>query len=464
MGFGTIQLGGLSSGLDTGSIINALLAVESIPIQSLESKKSIEEQKLSLIGTFEGLVSTLQTAVQTLADSSTFFSNSLTSTDETIASFSLLSGAQSGSHTLTVNSLAAADSYVFDAVADDTANLGVGSGETVDFTYNGTNYSVAIDSATSSLNDIAAAINSAAGDEVTASVINVGTTLSPSYQMVVTGDDTGADYAITGLTSTVSGLVNPTQIGTAANAQVVVDGLTVERADNLFTDVLPGVTFTAQQAGTTNFTVAVDTEATKDQVNDFITAYNAVIDFINTQNSYDADDGAGGVLFGDNALSSVKGTLTTGLFDVDLATVQADTTGYSTLGLIGIDLQSDGTLLMDDTTFDEKFQNDSAALANLFTDATNGLAVNLDAGLSTLVDEATDGNGDPIDGVFERRKTTLNDLISDYDDQIDELERRLDEYEQSLVLKYANLENLMAGLNAQSSALAAMTLPGIVGS
>ena len=60
MGFGPIQFGGLASGLDTGSIISALMALERRPIQLLESRKSTEESKLELFSTFENLVRELR--------------------------------------------------------------------------------------------------------------------------------------------------------------------------------------------------------------------------------------------------------------------------------------------------------------------------------------------------------------------------------------------------------------------
>ena len=60
MSFGPIQFGGLASGLDTNAIISALMALEARPIDALRLQKSTQQDRLSQIGTLEGLVKTLQ--------------------------------------------------------------------------------------------------------------------------------------------------------------------------------------------------------------------------------------------------------------------------------------------------------------------------------------------------------------------------------------------------------------------
>ena len=196
MTLGGIQFGGLASGLDTGAIIEAILAVESRPIRLLESRKEAEQEKLTLLGTFEGLVNALRDKARDLTAAHEFFAHELTVGEEGIAAFTLGGSAGAGAHTLEVLSLAAADRHAFAGVADpETTALGTG---TVSFTYKGTAYSVDVQAGSDNLNDIAAAINSAAGAEVTATVVNVGTETSPSYQLVLAGDDTGADFAFVG--------------------------------------------------------------------------------------------------------------------------------------------------------------------------------------------------------------------------------------------------------------------------
>src|SRR5262249_59469247 len=124
----------------------------------------------------------------------------------------------------------------------------------------------------------------------TATVVNVGTDAAPSYQLVLAGDETGADFAITGLSSTVPGLGAATQVSTASNASVVIDGLAVQRSTNVFSDVVPGVTFTVSRktdfGAPLTFTVAVDPDGMRTNIEGFVDAYNKVVQFVNDQNTF----------------------------------------------------------------------------------------------------------------------------------------------------------------------------------
>ena len=464
----SITFSGLGSGLDTSAIINAILQVEALPIQQLEADKEVNSHKLDLIGTLKGLVADLQEKAKGLSDLGGFLAYSVTSGDESAATFTLTGDtAATGGHTFEILSLASADRYTFDtatAVTDPATDLGAG---TIHFTYGENVYDVAVGAGAgeSSLNAIAAAINDEAGEDVTASVINTGTDLTPDWQLVITGNDTGRDFAIGELDqSTVPGLDGLEQIGQASNALAVVDGLMIERSDNVFDGVVSGLSFTATglTSGETTFSVEVDNAGVKEHVQGFIDAYNEVMSFIEAQNEFDEEEGAKSDLFGDSILSTVRSTINAALFNVDIDDVIADTEGYSTLGLVGIDLQVDGTLKLDETQFDDKLTANLDALADLFTGEEDGLMGRLDEAIDGMVDTKSTEQGDELLGIFDLRTETLNKLNKDIDKQIDGLEFNLDQIEETLIQKFAALEELMAGLNAQGSYLSAQL--GSVGS
>ena len=465
MTLGGIQFGGLASGLDTNAIIQAILAVESRTKNVLEARKADEKDKLTLLGTFQGLVEKLQDKARDMQTAGNFFAHKLTAGAEGFASFTLSGNAEAGGHTLEVLSLAAADRYAFAGVADPAAT-GLGAG-TVDFTVNGTAYSVSVTAGSDSLNGIATAINAAAGDDVTATVVNTGTATLPSWQLVLAGDDTGAEFAITGLASSVAGLTGATQVSVASNASVLVDGLAVQRSNNLFDGVLPGVSFTVARKTETgaplSFTIELDPEGMRTKLKEFVDAYNEVVKFVGDQNTFTTEAGAGGLLFGDGALEAIRSTLRRAVVEADRSLVTADTAGYSSLGLIGIDLQDDGTLEIDEEKLDLKLTGDLDRFSDFFRradDATTatvderGILVKLEDMLKNLIDDSTALDGETkIDGLFDARKSSINRQIKDFDSQIDQQERRLDALEQTLVAKFSALEQLMSGLQSQSAFL-----------
>jgi len=492
-----ISFSGLASGLDTRAIIDQLMAIERLPIRALEEQKAASERKVGLIGTFKGLVTTLQGAADGLRTAQGFYDFVATTSREGVATVAAASGAQAGTHTLLVESTATIDRWAFDGVADDTLDLASADGESVSFTVDGTSYSVAVNQAESSLAEIALAINSAAGGDVSASVVDVGPPGAPSHRLVLSSDHGGETGRITGISSSIAGLTidgtEPDAGGSAQsannitvgnNAVAYVDGLRVERADNDFSGVLEGIAIDLVSDGggeAITFTVGADRDAIRTGIQEFVDAYNGVIDFINQQSEFTEEGGRGGELFGDSLLRDVQSRIRHALFDVDLATVLADTEGFSTLSLVGIEQDSDGRLSIDAAAFDAKFDQNLGALADLFADfdgferasddpndpgyfqdatADSGLADNLyraiDRMFGTLQGPIIDpdtGERRAIPALFDSRTGTLNEHIERLDEQIEAKERLLESVEQSLVLRFAALEELMGQLNAQGAAL-----------
>lgn len=487
-----IGIGGVASGIDSTSIIQKLVQLESIPITQLQDKVSDQKSKLNAVAQLQSLVKDLQAKAKAVSTQSDFLVFDVNASETGVASFTATGSAAPASHTLTVNQLASIDRWAFDGVADSTTNLTASSGQSVSFTANGHAYQVDVDPTSSSLENIASQINTVAQADVDATVVNTGTASSPSFKLVLTSKNSGQDGRISGITSTVSGLTidstapNPdgtsgstNNITVGLNAIAVVDGLTVERPTNEFSDVITGVSFTAQAADPSKqitFSAVPNKAAVKTKVQALVDSYNAVIGFINTQNTYNKDSGAGGVLFGDQILSTVKRTIDTALFDVPLDDVTNDTTGYSTLSVVGISRQSDGTLLIDQTKLDDKLNTNISAFADLFVDrdgfdnggaAPNtpeyyvdttpdyGLAASLVRAIDQMTKLTTSPTGIAIKGLFDARNETINNQIKDLNDQVLAKQEYVDKFETELQTKFANLEATIGKLNSAGAGFAA---------
>ena len=192
---------GLISGLETDSIITAMMNLEKAPITKLQQKQSSYQAKISSYGMLKSSLASLQTAVSTLKSSDTFaagYTSTSSNKDILGVSVSNTSTVSNGNYKIKVNQLATASqmtSYSFtksdSTVGTGTLHFKVGDGE---------KQSVAIDTANQSLDDIAQAINDA-GTGVSASVIKVA---DSDYRLTLTANDTGKDisytYQETGLT------------------------------------------------------------------------------------------------------------------------------------------------------------------------------------------------------------------------------------------------------------------------
>lgn len=187
----TISSPGLGSGLDINGIITKLMAVESQPLSVLATREVSYQAKISAYGTLKSALSSLQTAAETLADTSTYTGKSSSSSDTSVLTTSVSGSPGQGSYNVVVSQLAASHSLrstgsytaTTNTFTTGTLTIKVGSGSAVNIT---------IDSSNNTLAGVRDAINSANAG-VTASIVNDGT-----YQrLFLTSGTTGTDGTIT---------------------------------------------------------------------------------------------------------------------------------------------------------------------------------------------------------------------------------------------------------------------------
>ena len=176
---------GLSSGIDTASIITQLTTVAQKPITLLQGKDDDYNAKLATWQSFNASLLSLQSSVQTLNQPATFTAASPVSSNTSVATITTLPGAVLGDHSLTVNQIAKAQKVVSGSVASGATALG----QSGSFTLNGKTVTV---SQTDSLSDLSVKIN-AAGAGVTASVVNVG---PGDFRLTLTSAKTGTANTI----------------------------------------------------------------------------------------------------------------------------------------------------------------------------------------------------------------------------------------------------------------------------
>ncbi len=128
------------------------------------------------------------------------------------------------------------------------------------------------------------------------------------------------------------------QVAAGEDAEIVVDNVTITKSSNTISDVIAGTTLNlvGEDSDTTvTLKVERDLATIKSKIEDMVSAYNTIMDYINTQFTYDEDaEEVGGILFGDGMLSTIKSEL--------ISTVTSAVTGassdYNKLALIGITL------------------------------------------------------------------------------------------------------------------------------
>ena len=129
-----------------------------------------------------------------------------------------------------------------------------------------------------------------------------------------------------------------------------MDGVPIDSASNVITTALPGVTLNlASAAPNTQVTISVaaDTTQATQTINSFMSAYNTVVNDINSQFTVDAS-AQEGALASDSRLRGLQTQLLSAISYSVSGTGQ-----YVNLQSMGIEMQDDGTLQFNTTVFND---------------------------------------------------------------------------------------------------------------
>lgn len=161
--------------------------------------------------------------------------------------------------------------------------------------------------------------------------------------------------------------VRQRQIIAGEDASIVLDGVTVTNASNTIKDVIAGTTLSLVKedgATTVNLTVGRDLDTIKKSIQDYVGKYNDLMSYMNTQFSYDTEKKTtGGVLFGDGTLASAKSDISV----LTTQTIWGVNSNFSIMGMIGITLDNDQILTIDDALLAGYLQTNFNDVKALFT-------------------------------------------------------------------------------------------------
>lgn len=332
---------GLSTGIDTQKIIDGLTAINQGRVTQLEAKRDRFTLQQSTFAALQGTLFDLQSKLTNLSRSvaGAFDGRKATSSDENALAAAASTSATPGTYSLTVVGLAQAQQTASAGFADPAARIKEGTLELRVGSAAGV--TVTIDSRNNTLQGLADAVN-AAGSDVKASVINDGS--ATPYRLVLSSTRTGAANTIqvtNNLTAGTGAAIDPlaTTLQAARDAEVKLGSgagaVTVLNPTNQLNALIPGVSLNLKQADpakAVTVTVAADTGAASKAVQDFVASYNAVVDFIDKRDDFNADTGQAGVLLGNREAANLESDLTAALTTV-VGGVKADMNRLSSLGV-----------------------------------------------------------------------------------------------------------------------------------
>lgn len=363
-----LNFGGLSTGIDTNTIIEGLTKLNQSRIDNLKAKQdkiTLRQNTFTALGTALGDV---QTALGKLGRSvaGAFDARTAKSSDDTLLTASAGSTATPGTYALTVTALAQPQAVASEGFADPGTQLKQG-----DFSFrvgSGPTTTVTLGPANNTLQGLADAINNSGG-EVKAALINDGS--AAPYRLMLTATRSGAANTIAvtnNLTTGAGATIDPLNrtITAAADATVQLGsgpGAVVVRSDtNKVNNVLPGVTLNltkADPAKPVAVTVAADTEGAKTAVKDFVDAYNKVVDFVGARTGYDNATKQAGVLLGNSDVQNLQTELASAL----TSAVPGVKSAANRLTAVGVTLDEKGKLSVDSAKLDKVLSGQQAGVS-----------------------------------------------------------------------------------------------------
>lgn len=399
------SISGLSSGLDTATIISQLMQLEAMPRTRLKSRVSSEESAITALQGFNTKLSVLGSKAAELAKPTGWTPVTTTSSYDKVTLAA--SGASPASLTFTVDRTAASHVLSFNEThkADDVLL----SGESK-LVYLHTSDGVKqVDTTDGTLKGLADAIN-AENRGVRATLVKVGQDAGQDvFRLQLAATTTGASSSFT-VSTDEEGLLDLgtgfTTVRGGQDAKITVGTDEITSASNTFRALMPGVDVTlaadAKAATVVDVTVATDPKKVSSDVKALIDQLNTVLTDIDAATQSKTSTRSAGVLAGDSSLRSARDALVGALYSA----------AGGSLAEVGIQLDKYGKFTFSETTFQKAFAADPVKTASVFTQATTN------PGFAERLAKAAKSASDPTTGtvtaaVQGRRSTVeqLNDSI-----------------------------------------------------
>ncbi len=441
---------GAGSGIDIQALAKNLVETEQAPRKAvIDGRIAKTEAQISGYGAMKYSLSSLKTAFEALNDASDFASLTVSNTQPTAFGVTTTSSASARSYNLQVTQIATGETRTASFSSTQTFNSGSSfwvnlslAGEALD----------PIEVSTDSPAGIVYAINSA-DLGVSAQLIETDADGDGSVSIVLTGPE-GEDNTITFSastdedgTSTISALSASgvwLQEQEPANAVVVLDGVTIERDSNEFSDVITGATVNLYSAttGTARVQLQRDTSGIQEKLEALVAAYNELQDSFDVLNDPDSEvETFGGALANDSLLRSIRNQVRS-IFLTESSTPGTD---IQYARHAGLSIQRDGRLKLDTDKLEAALQDNFDDTVMMFTAgrSNNSVYGSVDSGLAgdavKTIDKMLRSTG-----VIASQVETVSDQVDKYEDQLAKLEARMAQLLERYLKQFAAMDDIVS--------------------
>tara|TARA_R110000851_G_scaffold165169_2_gene310025 strand:- start:234987 stop:236384 length:1398 start_codon:yes stop_codon:yes gene_type:complete len=443
---------GVGSGLPLDELLSDLRSSENIALQQIKTRQTDVENRISAYGKIKSAFEAFQKAGQTLSNEGTFGAYKANTTADSFGATAEQT-AVSGQYNITVEALANSQTLVAQGLASRTeAN---GTDGVITFTFgDGSTKTLDLTGKDTSINGIIEAINADDSLGIQATVLNDGS--ANPHRLMLSSTETGTDAAITqieiagnsdGAGSPLNDLLNFGTAGStlqeqaASNAQMTVNGITIDSQTNTIEDAIEGVKFNLTEANPgkiETLTIARDDSKAKAAIETFVKAYNALQGTIKSLTSYDTETQTANTLTGDSIARRIQNQAR------EIVNSFSASGDIRTLSQMGITTNlTSGELTIDQDQLTEALENNLDDVENLLID-DNGIATRLEQSAKNILDSKG-----LIASATTGAKTTAERLQEQYDSTSERIDVRMENYKR----QFSALDSMVSEMNSLSNYL-----------
>ena len=470
----TLRIGGLGSSMDIAGTIETILKVDAAKITKAEETQTTRSEKVAAWNAIKDALATFTKAADTLRWMDVWRSTTATSSDTAVATGTAATTATKGTYSIEVTQLARAQTIGSSSGLTTSGGAAVTSSTLLteisgisagnQFAIAGQTFTI---SDTDTLATLRTKINEASANmpedqRVSASILNNRLVLQRAKtgsDNIILADTTGSPLQALGILNAMGAPAN--ELLSAQNALFTVNGATIERASNsALTDVLDGVTLNLVGTGSSQLTVALNSEGIKTAVKTFVDSYNAyaeVLESYTTYNTADEDKPVPGLLQNDSMAREIASTLRAKATQMS-PYMNADNASYTYGGQTGVmntlssvGIWTTGTEnrleLTDEDRFDSLLQQDPSKVEQLFRGIQTSSGSRVGGIALSLYTTSKDYSSD-LDGWIDVRIENINDEIDDYTTRIDKMVSAMERKESMLWEQFNAMDEAIAEMNS----------------
>jgi flagellar hook-associated protein 2 len=314
-----------------------------------------------------------------------------------------------------------------------------------------------------------------AGVGVTATILNDGTGSRP-FHLSLTSQFSGVAGRFIVETGGIDLGIQTLDAG--ENARVFfgssdpASAVLLSGSSNTITEVVTGVTINLKSAGEkpVELTLSRDTEAIEKTIDEFVSAFNTLVERIGFQTRFVQETSERGPLIGDSTMLLLRSALFNTLHAPPVGVVSA----FNSLAQVGLSTGQGGKLAFDREAFQAALRTDPQGVEDLFAayvldqptkEILPGITSNdpgsgdtfSSLGMMGRFEQLVKQYTDSIDGVLTAKDEALSTQVRLQEARIAAFDERLEQRRQILQAQFLAMEQAIASLQTQQAALAGLS-------